>query len=82
MTGGEYFRARNPAELANIYLLLDQLEPIEQQSASYRPRQALGYLPLLLALLISFALALHKLWISGFGSRAQPGVVAAREISP
>ena len=62
MTGGKYFRARNPAELANIYLLLDQLEPIEIDTASYRPRQALGYLPLLLALAISFALALRHLW--------------------
>ena len=64
ITDGKYFRARNPAELANIYLLLDQLEPIEVDTTSYRPRQALGYLPLLLALAISFALALHQLWQS------------------
>lgn len=62
ITGGKYFRARNPAELANIYLLLDQLEPIAVDTASYRPRQALGYLPLLLALAISFALALRQVW--------------------
>lgn len=61
MTGGQYFRARNPAELAAIYQMLDQLEPIEQDSASYRPRQALGYLPLLLALAISLGLAVHHL---------------------
>ncbi|MEH6586380.1 MAG: VWA domain-containing protein [Halioglobus sp.] len=62
LTGGKYFRARNPAELASIYQLLDQLEPIEVDSTSYRPRQALGYLPLLLALAISFGLALRQLW--------------------
>jgi Ca-activated chloride channel family protein len=50
--------------------LLDQLEPVEQASVSYRPRQALGYVPLLLALLLSFALALRQLlrstsWHSG-----------------
>ena len=60
-TGGQYFRARDPAELAGIYQLLDQLEPVEQATVSYRPRQALGYVPLLLALLLSFALALRQL---------------------
>ena len=39
----------------------NQLEPIELDSASYRPRQALGYLPLLLALAISLGLAMHRL---------------------
>jgi Ca-activated chloride channel family protein len=62
ITGGQYFRARNPQELANIYQLLDQLEPVEQETATYRPRQALGYLPLLLALAISFLLALRHCW--------------------
>lgn len=62
LTNGKYFRARNPAELASIYQLLDQLEPIEVDSTTYRPRQALGYLPLLLALGISFAFALRQLW--------------------
>jgi Ca-activated chloride channel family protein len=60
-TGAQYFRARDPAELAGIYQLLDQLEPVEQATVSYRPRQALGYVPLLLALLLSFALALRPL---------------------
>ncbi len=61
LTGGQYFRARNPQELATIYQLLDQLEPVEQEVVSYRPRQALGYIPLLLALLVSFSLALRQL---------------------
>lgn len=70
MTGGEYFRARNPAELANIYLLLDELEPVEQATTRYRPRQALGYLPLALALALSFIVALRKLYRSGFTHRS------------
>ena len=61
-TGGRYFRARNPQELAGIYDLLDQLEPVEQESATYRPRQALSYIPLLGALLISFGLAIRQCW--------------------
>ncbi len=64
LTGGQYFRARNPQELARIYQLLDQLEPQEQAAATYRPRQSLGYLPLLAALLASFLLALRHVWSS------------------
>ena len=59
LTGGAYFRARNPRELATIYQLLDQLEPVEQASSLYRPRQSLSHLPLLLALVLSFCLALR-----------------------
>jgi Ca-activated chloride channel family protein len=60
LTGGRYFRARDPQELANIYALLDQLEPVEQSSSTYRPRQALGYLPLTLALILSFLIAVNR----------------------
>jgi Ca-activated chloride channel family protein len=64
ITGGQYFRARNPQELATIYQLLDQLEPVEQATTLYRPKQALGYLPLLAALVMSFLLALRHCWQS------------------
>jgi len=70
LTGAQYFRARNPQELSNIYQVLDQLEPVEQEAVSYRPRQALSYLPLLLALAMSFALALNHLWQTGTWRRA------------
>jgi Ca-activated chloride channel family protein len=73
LTGGQYFRARNPQELLNIYQLLDQFEPVEQQSATYRPRQALGYLPLGAALLLSFALALRHGLRSGLGAGIKTG---------
>lgn len=71
ISGGQYFRARSPRELANIYQLLDQLEPVEQETATYRPRQALGYLPLLLALLLSFLLALRHCWAPGWRTTKQ-----------
>jgi Ca-activated chloride channel family protein len=64
ITGGRYFRARNPQELANIYGLLDTLEPVEQASEMYRPRQALTYWPLLGAVFLSFLLAARQCWIS------------------
>ena len=63
-TGGSYFRARNPAELSTIYAMLDELEPVEQQTSVYRPRQYLGYLPLGIAIGISFLLAGLTLWQS------------------
>jgi Ca-activated chloride channel family protein len=73
-TGGRYFRARNPQELVQIYQLLDQLEPVEQETATYRPRQALGYLPLLLAIGLSFLLALRSLWRGGLWQRGEEPV--------
>ncbi len=62
LTGGRYFRARDPQELAGIYALLDELEPVEQATNTYRPRQSLGYVPLLAALGLSFLLAALRLW--------------------
>ncbi len=55
-TGGQYFRARDPAELVRIYSRLDQLEPIEQEAQTYRPTKALFYWPL------AIALGLSALW--------------------
>ncbi len=57
-TGGRYFRARNPEDLAAIYRTLDQIEPIAQEAETLRPTQALYYWPLAVAMLASFALAL------------------------
>lgn len=58
VTGGQYFRARNPEELNIIYQKLDELEPIEQDAESYRPSTALFFWPLAASLLLSFLLAL------------------------
>ena len=60
LTGGNYFRARDPAELVNIYQLLDAMEPVEQDAQSYRPQKSLFHLPLALALLASLALSYLK----------------------
>jgi Ca-activated chloride channel family protein len=65
LTGGRYFRARDPQELAGIYQLLDELEPVEQANAVYRPRQALGYLALAVALAVSFLLSWRHWWQLG-----------------
>ncbi len=40
-TGGQYFRARNRDEMNQIYNQINQLEPIEQESQTFRPSRSL-----------------------------------------
>lgn len=58
-TGGRYFRARDTDELSKIYSMLDELEPIVQEKQSFRPKQALFYWPLGIALLIGALITLR-----------------------
>lgn len=60
-TGGRYFRARDTQELEQIYQLLDELEPVEQNSQSFRPITSLFYWPLGLALLLAILISLLRL---------------------
>ena len=60
-TGGEYFRAKSTQELAQIYTILDLLEPVEGSDQTLRPRQELFYLPLILAITIGSIIALLPL---------------------
>lgn len=74
-TGGRYFRARDREELEDIYRILDQLEPVDQEAETYRPTLTLFYWPLGAALLLSFLLALAKLpWSQLRAARTQPAV--------
>ena len=59
-TGGKYFRARDTTELLQIYSLLDELEPVEQERQSFRPSRALFPWPLGASLLIAFLLLLRN----------------------
>ena len=43
LTDGQYFRARNTKELNDIYNLINSLEPVEQETKSFRPTKALYY---------------------------------------
>ena len=52
-TGGQYFRARSPEELVQIYRLLDALEPTQSDGATYRPEKSLLHWPVGLAWLFS-----------------------------
>lgn len=61
LTGGRYFRARDTAELEEVYRLLDQLEAIEQDPETFRPITALFYWPLGVALMLAALLLVAQL---------------------
>lgn len=63
-TGGQYFRARDPAELEQIYAVMDALEPMEQEAGSFRPQLSLLHWPLAFALALWFVLVLRSRWLS------------------
>ena len=58
MTGGRYFRARDTVSLQEIYRLLDNIEPVAENEAGFRPIKSFFYWPLGAALITSFFLAL------------------------
>jgi len=60
-TGGQYFRARDTAELTKIYQMLDELEPVEKDKQYFRPRSELFFWLLGLALLITFLISVIRL---------------------
>jgi Ca-activated chloride channel family protein len=68
-TGGRYFRARSTQELAQIYQLLDELEPVERDAEVFRPLQPLYLYPLGLALLLSALWVLRDLWRQNIAPR-------------
>ncbi len=75
-TGGEYFRARDPAELTQIYDYLNILEPMPEEQ-SFRPTRSLFHWPLGLALMCSALLAIAhviRLQDAPWAARQQPGV--------
>ena len=67
MTGGRYFRAKDTAGLQDIYRLLDELEPVEEDEAGFRPVKSLYFWPLggafALAALLCMISLLHRITI-------------------
>ena len=53
-TGGKYFRARDSQSMSEIYQLLDDLEPVEQEQQQMRPLTSLFHLPLAASLILTF----------------------------
>ena len=60
LTNGAYFRARNLDELWEIYAMIDELEPIEQDPKKFRPKRSLYFWPLGAALLLAALLGLMQ----------------------
>jgi len=60
-TNGQYFRARSSEDMSEIYQLLDELEPVEQDQQQMRPLTALFYYPLALALALAF---IYLIWLN------------------
>ena len=60
-TGGQYFRAKNTQGLEQIYLQLDELEPVTGDTKELRPLTALFYYPLSAAILLGLLMLLFKL---------------------
>ena len=61
-TSGAYFRAKDPVKLAEIYNLIDELEPADQEAEVFRPRKALSFWALSAAILAAFAFFLIDLY--------------------
>ena len=66
-TGGRYFRARDPGELASIYETLDELEPVAQEEETVRPTRSLFHWPLAAALAAYMGLILLRVKRNGDG---------------
>ncbi len=60
-TDGQYFRARDTEELAEIYKILDKLEPVEVDTQTLRPEKSLYMWPLGIAFLLAMSIALFRL---------------------
>lgn len=60
LTGGRYFRAHDTQDLAEIYALLDELEPLDKDEQSFRPTSALFYWPLAFALVLAAVVSLLR----------------------
>jgi len=57
-TGGRYFRARDTGSLADIYALLDEIEPVSEDTQSYRPVDELYSWPLAASLFLTLFMVL------------------------
>jgi Ca-activated chloride channel family protein len=73
MTGGKYFRARDVEEFAEIYGILDELEPAESEEAGFRPVAELFHWPLALALLLAAGVAAREVLPAKFRLQALRG---------
>lgn len=72
LTGGEYFRAKDAKSLQTIYQHLNTIEPINTDQTFYRPVKPFYQWPLLIALLLSLAMACYKFRLFVLITQKQP----------
>ena len=77
LTGGRYFRAKDTAGLQDIYRLVDELEPVDEPEAGFRPIKSLFYWPLGGAFSLAALLCLVSLAQSLAARRRLPEVTDA-----
>jgi len=70
-TGGRFYRAIDREQLEQIYQDLEQLEPQEFETLSYRPKRALFHWPLSGALVLVLGYHLLRIWGSGLRGRGK-----------
>ena len=68
-TDGLYFRARDTKQLEEIYSILDQVEPVEDNPETFRPVKSLFFWPLAASLILTFIMAIEKLFFFEFRNR-------------
>ena len=73
-TGGQYFHADDREELDGIYGALDQLNPRQVESLSYRPERELYFWPLGFALVVTMMFFAWMEWRSYLARRRRRGV--------
>ena len=64
-TGGMYFRARDTEQLSQIYQQLNELEPVDVDSKSFRPVKSLYMWPLAMALLLAMLISFLRVKTGG-----------------
>ncbi len=52
ITGGEYYRVQNTQDLAQMYAVLDKIEPVSIQGNYTRPQKELFFIPLFIAMIL------------------------------
>lgn len=62
LTNGQFYRARNTEKLQEIYAIIDQLEPAEQDAEVYRPITSLFHWPLALGWLLLISTIALQWW--------------------
>ena len=72
-TGGRFYRANDRESLAAVYQELDELEPLDFESESYRPKRELFHWPLAAFLLLGLG---YHLVMAGAGLRRRREPIA------